>query len=179
MKFTSTSVDGVYVVDLEPIEDDRGFFARLWSTEDFSAAGFHELWVQCNVGYSKLKGTIRGLHLQVGDAAESKLVWCSSGAVFDVVVDLRPESPTVEKWIGVELTSNNMRALYMPKGTAHGYQTLESDVQLWYMSDQPYDRAAATGARWNDPAFGIDWPLPPGPVSVQDAEWPLRTEPEP
>ena len=175
MKFTSTSVDGVYVVDLEPIEDDRGFFARLWSTEDFSAAGFHESWVQCNVANSTLQGTIRGLHLQLGDAAESKLVWCSYGSVFDVVVDLRPDSPTAEKWIGVELTASNMRALYMPKGTAHGYQTLESDAQLWYLSDRPYDRDAATGARWNDPAFGIDWPLPPGPMSDLDKEWPLQT----
>lgn len=173
MRFTATSIAGVVVVELEPIEDHRGFFARLWSVEDFAAAGLDFRWAQCNVGQSPQVGTIRGLHYQEGDAAETKLVWCGVGSVFDVAIDLRSTSPTFGQWIGVELTSDNMQALLMPPGTAHGYQTLQADTQLWYLSDHPYDGKAATGIRWDDPAFDIGWPLPPGPMSDQDRDWPL------
>jgi dTDP-4-dehydrorhamnose 3,5-epimerase len=175
VKFLPTAIDGVFVVDLERIEDHRGFFARLWSASDFAATGVDADWVQCNVGHSTAAGTIRGLHYQVGTSAEAKLVWCGAGGFFDVAVDLRAGSATRFEWVGVELTSVNRRALFLPPGTAHGYQTLVPDTDLWYLTSQPYDANAATGARWDDPAFGIRWPQPPGPRSDQDAGWPLQT----
>jgi dTDP-4-dehydrorhamnose 3,5-epimerase len=174
VKITPTAIEGVQVIDLEPIEDHRGFFARLWSADDFAAAGFQSSWVQCNLGHSVTTGTIRGLHYQREPWAEAKLVWCGSGALFDVAVDLRPTSPTRHEWVGMELTALNHRALYLPPGTAHGYQTLAPDTDLWYLTSRPYDRASATGARWDDPAFGIRWPRPAGPMSVQDERWLLQ-----
>lgn len=174
MRFISTEIAGVYIIELEQIGDHRGFFARVWSSEDFEPMGLDDEWHQCNVAHSDVEGTLRGVHFQTGEAAEAKLVWCTSGSVFDVAVDLRPESATWGKWVGAELSETNRMMLYMPPGTAHGYQTLEADTDLWYLSDKPYSPETATGARWDDPAFGISWPLPPGPMSEQDASWPLQ-----
>lgn len=173
MKFSSTAIEGVFIIDLDPIADHRGSFARLWSESDFAEAGVAADWVQCNVGHSIVEGTIRGLHYQRDASAEAKLVWCGSGGLFDVAVDLRQGSPTRLKWVGVELTSVNRRALLLPPGTAHGYQTLAPATDLWYLTSRPYDAVAATGARWNDPAIGIEWPQAPGPMSDQDLNWPL------
>jgi dTDP-4-dehydrorhamnose 3,5-epimerase len=174
MKVIPTAIAGVFIVELEPITDHRGSFARLWSGDDFSSAGIEVKWAQCNLGHSLAAGTLRGLHYQRGGSAESKLIWCGSGSLYDVAVDLRPNSPTRFQWVAAELTAENRKALYLPPGTAHGYQTLEAKTDLWYLTSQAYDAAAATGARWNDPAFAIDWPLPPGPMSEQDANWPLQ-----
>jgi dTDP-4-dehydrorhamnose 3,5-epimerase len=176
MKVTATSIEGVVLIDLEPIEDHRGFFARLWSAEEFKAANMDLTWAQCNIGHSTEKGTLRGLHYQRGEAAEAKLVWCGTGGFFDVAVDLRDGSETQYEWVGFELTSLNRRALFLPPGTAHGYQTLSAATDLWYLTSHPFDPTAATGARWNDPAFGIAWPLEPGPMSTQDASWPLQVQ---
>jgi dTDP-4-dehydrorhamnose 3,5-epimerase len=173
VRFSPTPIEGVFIIDLDPIADHRGFFARLWSESEFAEAGLAFEWVQCNVGHSTEEGTIRGLHHQRGASAEAKLAWCGSGALFDVAVDLRPGSPTRLQWVGVELTSVNRRALLMPPGTAHGYQTLAPRTDLWYLTNRPYDASAATGARWSDPAIGIKWPLAPGPMSDQDLNWPL------
>ena len=174
MKVIPTAIAGVFIVELEPITDHRGSFARLWSADDFHAAGIEVEWAQCNLGYSLETGTLRGLHYQRGGSAESKLVWCGSGSLYDVALDLRPNSPTRFQWVAAELTAENRKALYLPPGTAHGYQTLEAKTDLWYLTSHAYDAGAATGARWDDPAFAIDWPLPPGPMSEQDASWPLQ-----
>jgi dTDP-4-dehydrorhamnose 3,5-epimerase len=174
MKFRSTEISGVYIIELDQIGDHRGFFARIWSAEDFEPLGLDDNWQQCNLGHSDTVGTLRGLHFQTDEHAEAKLVWCTSGSVFDVAVDLRADSPTWGKWVGAELSSANRTMLYMPPGTGHGYQTLEAGTDLWYLSDKAYSREAATGARWDDPAFEIAWPLPPGPMSTQDASWPTQ-----
>ncbi|MGH9896628.1 MAG: dTDP-4-dehydrorhamnose 3,5-epimerase family protein, partial [bacterium] len=131
MKISPTALEGVFIVELEPIKDHRGSFARLWSAEDFSSAGVNTEWAQCNVGHSIESGTLRGLHYQRGAAAESKLAWCGSGSLYDVALDLRPHSPTLFEWVAAELTAENRRAIYMPPGTAHGYQTLEPGTDLW------------------------------------------------
>jgi dTDP-4-dehydrorhamnose 3,5-epimerase len=176
MKVIPTAIGGVFMVELEPIADHRGSFARLWSAADFRSAGIEMDWVQCNLGHSLKSGTLRGIHYQRGDAAEAKLVWCGAGSLYDVAVDLRPDSPTRFQWVGAELTAENRRALYLPPGTAHGYQTLEDLTDLWYLTSHEYDSAAATGARWNDPAFAIEWPLPAGPMSEQDRSWPMQSQ---
>lgn len=174
MKVIPTALAGVFVVELEPITDHRGSFARLWSADDFASTGIRVEWVQCNLGHSLKSGTLRGLHYQRGASAESKLVWCGSGSLYDVAVDLRPDSPTRFQWVAAELTAENRKALYLPPGTAHGYQTLVGQTDLWYLTSHAYDPAAATGARWDDPAFSIDWPLPVGPISEQDSNWPMQ-----
>jgi dTDP-4-dehydrorhamnose 3,5-epimerase len=176
VKIIPTSLVGVFLVELEPITDHRGSFSRLWSDEDFASAGINVQWVQCNLGHSLAPGTLRGLHYQSGASAEAKLVWCGSGSLYDVAVDLRPGSPTLFHWVAAELTAENRKALYLPPGTAHGYQTLEADTDLWYLTSHAYDPAAATGARWDDPAFSIKWPLPVGPISDQDAHWPMQPQ---
>lgn len=176
MKIAHTALEGVFVVELELVSDHRGFFARLWSDDDFVSSGIESNWVQCNLGHSLERGTLRGLHFQRGRSSEAKLVWCGTGSLFDVAVDLRPGSQTRWEWVGVDLTAENRRALYMPPGTAHGYQTLEPNTDLWYLTSRTYDRETATGARWDDPAFGIQWPLPPGPMSEQDSNWPLQVK---
>ena len=176
MKIIPTAISGVYVVELEPITDHRGSFARLWSAGDFASEGINAEWVQCNLGHSIERGTLRGLHFQRGASAELKLVWCGSGSVYDVAVDLRPNSPTRFQWVAAELTADNRKALVLSPGIAHGYQTLQAQTDLWYLTSHAYDPDAATGARWDDPAFAIEWPLPVGPISEQDANWPAQSD---
>lgn len=170
-----TPLDGAFLIELEPVYDERGFFARSWDRQAFLERGLDADLVQCSIAFSPRKGTLRGLHFQTAPFEETKLVRCTRGAVFDVIVDLRPESRTHRGWYGVELSAENHRMLYIPKRFAHGYQTLADDVEFAYqMSSAPYSAAHATGVRWNDPAFGIRWPDTAHRfLSASDQRWPL------
>lgn len=172
MKFHPTKIDGVVVVDIAPISDDRGFFARGWCTDEFAEHGLTASWVQSNIGHSTRAGTLRGMHYQAAPHAEVKLVRCTSGAVFDVAVDLRPDSPTYLAWVGVTLRADERQMIYIPDGCAHGYQTLVDDSEIHYFTSHRYVGSAAMGARFDDPAFGIEWPAEVSMVSDQDRGWP-------
>ncbi len=174
MIFTETDIGGVYLVELEPRRDERGFFARAFCAHEFGAHGLETRWVQANIGHSTRTGTIRGLHYQEPPHAEAKLVRCTAGAVFDVAVDVRPSSPTYLQWYGIELTAVNGLMLYLPEGVAHGYQSLTDEVETYYLVSAPYAPSCERGLRWNDPALAIAWPLPEDPiVSEKDASWPV------
>jgi dTDP-4-dehydrorhamnose 3,5-epimerase len=173
--FTRTAVDGCVIVDLERREDARGFFARTFCADEFSREGLETRWVQANAARTAHSGTIRGLHWQVEPHAEAKLVSCTAGAVFDVAVDVRPTSPTYLRWTGVELAAETGRMLYLPPGTAHGYQALTDDASTWYLVSAAYAPEAERGLRWDDPALRIEWPLPNPAVSEKDQAWPLLT----
>ena len=176
--FTETPIAGVYLVELEPRRDARGFFARAFCADEFAAHGLETRWVQANIGHSARKGTIRGLHYQAPPHAEAKLVRCTAGAVYDVGVDVRESSPTYLEWHGAELSAENGSMLYLPHGVAHGYQSLADDTETYYLVSAPYAPSAERGLRWSDPAIGIAWPLPEDPtVSEKDAGWPLVTQP--
>lgn len=161
------------MVRLKKFEDERGHFARAWCQEEFKQHGLNPHVAQVNVGFSHRQGTLRGLHFQVAPHAEAKFVRCTRGAVYDVALDLRKDSATFGKWFGVELTADNGQMLYVPEGFAHGYQTLQEDTEMYYLTSRPYASAAATGVRYNDPAFGIKWPLPVSVISTADQNWPL------
>jgi len=156
-----------------PHIDDRGRFMRAWCSKEFEANGIRFAPVQANLGFSKKKGTVRGMHFQTEAAPEAKLVRCTKGAIFDVVLDLRPKSPTYGNWYGTELSAENGRMLYLPELCAHGYQTLEDDTEMYYMASAVYTPEAARGVRFDDTAFSIRWPLPVTMVSEQDQNWPL------
>lgn len=173
MRFTQTEIPGAWVIDPTPHEDDRGRFFRAWCAQEFAEHGINFAPVQANMGFSTRKGTVRGMHFQVAPALEAKLVRCTRGAMFDVVLDVRPDSKTCGKWYGVELTADNARMLYLPEGCAHGYQTLEDRTEMHYMASHIYAPNAARGARFDDPAFQIHWPLPVSAISEQDRNWPL------
>jgi dTDP-4-dehydrorhamnose 3,5-epimerase len=171
--FSPTRLEGAHVIELERREDDRGFFARAWCQKEFAERGLSTDLVQANVAWSERKGTLRGLHFQKPPHAETKVVRCTRGALFDVIVDLRPGSPTQLHWLGVELTADNRKMLYVPEGFAHGYQTLEDDTEAFYHVSAFYAPEAEWGVRWNDPAFGIEWPHPDGALlSEKDRTWP-------
>ena len=172
MKFTETPLSGCYVIDLEQIGDDRGFFARSWCSKEFEAVGLAPRICQANVSYNNARGTLRGLHYQLAPHAEAKLVRCTRGAIFDVAVDLRVESPTFRQWFGMELSSENWRMLYIPEGFGHGFQTLENDTEIYYLVSEFYTPEAERGARYDDPAFGIEWPTEVTATSEKDANWP-------
>lgn len=172
MIFIETELKGAYIIDLERREDERGFFARTWCQQEFEAHGLVARIVQANMSYNKLKGTLRGMHYQRAPYAETKLVRAVRGAILDVIVDLRPDSPTYRRWIGVELSADNRRALFVPEGFAHGFQTLEDDTDVSYQVSAFYTPGAEGGARYNDPAFDIQWPLPVSVISDKDAGWP-------
>ncbi len=169
MVFEETPLTGAFLVGIEPVRDSRGFFARSFCARDFERQGLRPAVAQCNISFNARKGTVRGLHLSVGPSAEAKLVRCTSGAIRDVIVDLRPHSPTYLKHFGVELTSLNRRALYIPVGFAHGMQTLEDDTEVFYQMTECYDPGAQRGYRYDDPAFGIDWPLEVTVLSDKDS----------
>jgi dTDP-4-dehydrorhamnose 3,5-epimerase len=172
MRFIDTRINGAYVVQPEPVGDDRGFFARLWCTSEFGQRGLTAAFVQCNNSFSADPRTLRGLHYQVAPYGEVKLVRCTRGSIFDAIVDLRPDSPTFREWFGVELTAENRTMLYVPEGCAHGYLTLESRTEVMYPVSQPYHPAAERGIRWDDPAFGIEWPGgAPDTLSPKDQRW--------
>jgi dTDP-4-dehydrorhamnose 3,5-epimerase len=173
MIFTETELPGVYVIELEPIEDARGFFARAWCERELAEHGLETRVAQCNLSSNNRKGTLRGMHFQVAPHDEVKVVRCIRGALYDVAVDLRPDPPGSCRWVGVELTQENRRMLYVPRGFAHGFQTLEDNTEVFYMASEFYTPGAEGGARWDDPAFGIEWPLgPPTVISDKDASWP-------
>jgi dTDP-4-dehydrorhamnose 3,5-epimerase len=171
--FTKIDIVGARVIDPNPHEDDRGRFLRAWCAREFTENGLEFLPVQANMGLSVQKGTVRGMHFQQAPAPEAKLVRCTRGAIFDVVLDLRPDSPTYGKWYGAELTAENSRMLYIPEHCAHGYQTLEENTEMYYMTSAFYTPGAARGVRFDDPAFHIEWPLVATIVSDQDRNWPL------
>jgi len=180
MIFTETALAGAYLVAPERREDDRGYFARGWCRDEFTRHGLEPELVQLNIGFSHRRGTVRGLHYQLPPHAEIKFARCTRGAIFDVIVDLRPESPTRGRWVGAELSADNGLMLYVPRGFAHGYQALTDDAEMSYLTSAYYAAQAARGVRYDDPAFAIRWPLPVAMVSAADASWPdYRPEPDP
>ncbi|RYH66890.1 MAG: dTDP-4-dehydrorhamnose 3,5-epimerase [Alcaligenaceae bacterium] len=172
MIISETRIQGVFVVDLERRADDRGYFARTFCEEEFDRHGLESRFVQCNSSFNVRRGTLRGMHYQAEPFPEIKLVRCTRGTIFDVAVDLRPDSPTFKAWVGVELSHDNSRALYVPAGCAHGFQTLTSDAEVLYMMGETYRNELACGVRWNDPAFAIDWPIDLPFLSERDATYP-------
>ena len=173
MRYQTTAVGGVLVVDLELRQDDRGFFARTFDVTEFAEHGMDTAVAQCNVSFNHLAGTLRGLHRQVPPHAEGKLVRCTAGAIVDVAVDVRPDSPTYGRHVMVELTAANRRALWIPPYVAHGYQTLVPETEVTYQVSGRYAPGGEQGFRHDDPAFGIEWPLPVAVISAKDASWPL------
>lgn len=173
MKFTPTPLAGVMIVEPEPRHDERGFFARLWCAAEFANAGIHATFVQTNLSFNRQAGTLRGMHFQLAPHAETKLVRVSQGVIWDVALDLRPDSPTFGQWFGVELSSTNRRMLLIPEGFAHGFQTLEDNTEVNYQVSAYYEPKAGAGVRFDDPAFNITWPRPVSVISEQDRRWPL------
>jgi dTDP-4-dehydrorhamnose 3,5-epimerase len=171
--FTESALAGAFVVDMDRIEDDRGFFARSFCAEEFAAHGLPTHMPQCSVSFNARRATLRGLHFQADPHAEDKLVRCTAGAIFDVIVDLRPDSPTCRRWMGLELTADNRRALFIPRGFAHGFITLTDGAEVLYMMSVPHAPGYSRGIRWNDPALAIDWPLEPQYMTARDAAYAL------
>ncbi|MHC4396289.1 MAG: dTDP-4-dehydrorhamnose 3,5-epimerase [Planctomycetota bacterium] len=168
MRFVPTEIDGAYIITLEPVIDERGFFARTFCEKEFKEKGLASNFVQCSIAWSKARGTLRGMHYQIAPYAEVKLVRCTRGAVYDVVIDLRPGSPSYCQWIAVELAPKDNRMLYVPKGFAHGYQTLKPDTEVSYWMSVFYMPSAQRCVRWNDPAFDIHWPISKPILSERD-----------
>jgi dTDP-4-dehydrorhamnose 3,5-epimerase len=169
MKFEETLLPGAYLIDLQPIADERGFFARSFCCREFEEHRLDPRISQCNQSFNHLAGTLRGMHYQVKPFREVKIVRCIAGAIFDVIIDLRPGSPTYGRWLGAELNPQNRRALYVPEGFAHGYLTLTDNSEVLYMASEFYSPGHERGIRWNDPAFGIEWPMAPRVISDKDA----------
>lgn len=172
MKFVPAGLDGAFVVELERREDERGFFARSWCQREFEEMGLDSRLVQCNLSWNRRRGTLRGLHWQAAPHAEAKLVRVTGGAIWDVIVDLRRGSPSYLRHVGVELDGRSRRALYVPAGFAHGFQTLSDDAEVFYQMSEFYVLESQRGARWNDPAFGIEWPVGPPIINDRDASYP-------
>ena len=172
MLFAETKLKGAFVIELEPHTDERGFFARSWCRREFEAHKLNPNLVQCNVSFNAKKGTLRGLHYQTKPFEEAKLVRCTRGAVYDVIVDIRPDSPTFRHYVGVLLTADNRLSLYVPEGFAHGFLTLEHRTEVFYQMSEFYAPEAARGFRWNDPAFGIEWPSEVMIISERDRTYP-------
>lgn len=168
MIFNETKLKGSYIIEIETIEDTRGFFARSWCQKEFEEHGLISKFVQCNISYNKKNGTLRGLHYQTTPYEEAKLVKCIRGAIYDVIVDLRPASDTFKKWISVELNDKNRRMLYVPKGFAHGFQTLQDDTEVFYQMSEFYHPEYAKGVRWDDKSFRIEWPIEDKIISAED-----------
>jgi len=173
MKFFETRVKGAYLINLEKIDDERGFFARTWDSKIFKKFGLNNNIKQCNISLTKTKGTIRGMHLQISPHEESKLVRCVQGKVFDVIVDLRSNSKTFLQWDGIELSAENFNSIYVPEGVAHGFQILENNSTMFYQISESYFPNSTKGFRWNDENIGIKWPLSPTIISKKDQNLPL------
>ncbi|HEX3949196.1 MAG TPA: dTDP-4-dehydrorhamnose 3,5-epimerase [Steroidobacteraceae bacterium] len=173
MIFTESPLPGAFLVDLEPLADERGFFARSFCADEFAGKGLDIVLRQCSVSFNSRKGTLRGLHYQDVPHQEHKLVRCTAGAIFDVIVDIQPRSPQFRRWFATELTAQNRRSLFIPPGYAHGFVTLSDDAEVYYMISVPHSPQHARGFRWNDPAFGIQWPMMPSVVSSRDSAYPL------
>jgi dTDP-4-dehydrorhamnose 3,5-epimerase len=172
MKFEETRLSGAYLLEIELIEDERGFFARTWCEQEFAERGLDSRLVQCNTSFNKKKGTLRGMHYQIAPHAEVKLVRCTMGAIYDVIIDLRADSKTFKQWVGFELTADNRTMLYIPEGFAHGYQTLSDGAEVFYQMSEYYAPECARGVRWNDPAFRIEWPAAERIISERDLSHP-------
>jgi dTDP-4-dehydrorhamnose 3,5-epimerase len=172
MKFSGTKIKGAFLIELECRQDDRGFFARSWCATEYDAHGLNSKLAQINVAFNSKKATLRGMHYQPPPHQEAKTVRCTRGSVFDVVVDLRSDSATHRQWEAFELTAANYRMLYIPEGCAHGYQTLQNESEIEYLTTAPYAPHSARGVRFDDVAFSINWPLPPILISDADRSWP-------
>ncbi|MHC5056318.1 MAG: dTDP-4-dehydrorhamnose 3,5-epimerase [Planctomycetota bacterium] len=172
MLFRKTELDGAYIIEIEKHVDQRGFFSRLWCKEEFETHGLNPRVVQTNIGYSIKKGTLRGLHYQLPPFGEVKVVRCTMGAIYDVIVDLRPESLTYKRWFSVELNSNNRKMIYVPEGFAQGYITLEDHTEICYTTSQFYSPEHARGVRHDDSGFSIQWPIKVSVISDADKNWP-------
>lgn len=173
MRFTETSLKGAFIIEPDRIEDERGFFARTFCRQEFEKHGLNPNMVQCSVSFNTKKGTLRGMHYQAKPHEEVRLVRCTRGALYDVILDLRGDSPTFKQWIAVELTAENRKMAYVPEGFAHGFQTLEDNTEVFYQMSEFYHSECARGARWDDPVFGIVWPIDKKTVSRKDASWEL------
>lgn len=173
MIFSKTKLSGLFIVEPEKFEDERGFFACSWSQAEFERQGIESNLVECNISFNKRRAILRGLHYQVAPHEQAKLVRCTQGAIFDVAVDLRPDSTTRFQWVGVELSGANHRMFFIPAGFAHGYQTLTESSEIFYQMSAYYNPNSGRGVRWDDPAFGIEWPLP-NPIMIErDRSYPL------
>lgn len=172
MIFTETKLPGAFVIDLNAHQDERGFFAQSWSAQEFAARGLNPQMVECNVSFSKRKGTLRGMHFQSPPHAQAKLVRCTAGAIYDVIIDLRRESSTFKEWVAVELTAANHRMLYVPEGFAHGFQTLADNTEIFYQMADVYAPQCESAVRWDDKAFSIDWPPAERIIIARDESYP-------
>ena len=180
MIFTETKLKGAFIVELEPREDERGFFARSWCEQEFRVHGLNSRLVQCNISSNRHRGTLRGMHFQAEPFAEAKLVRCTAGSLYDVVIDLRPHSPTFKEWVGEMLSSENRKMFYVPEGFAHGFLTLADNTEVFYQMSEFYSPEHAVGVRWDDPAFCIAWPIAPTKISERDRGFPgLTGSPDP
>jgi dTDP-4-dehydrorhamnose 3,5-epimerase len=170
--FRETGLKGAFLIEPERLEDERGFFARTWCPEELESQGLDSKISQCSISFNSRKGTLRGMHFQREPHAEVRIVRCTAGRIYDVMIDLRRESATFCRWHAAELSSENRSMLYVPKGFAHGFQTLQDDAEVLYMMSEPYHQASAAGVRWDDPAFAIEWPLEVTVISQRDREYP-------
>lgn len=168
MKFIQTPLNGSFLIEIEEIKDERGFFARTWNKQIFEKHGLNTNLEQCNVSYNKKKGTLRGMHFQISPYQEVKIVRCTKGRIFDVIIDLRSKSPTYKKWTSFELTEKNHKLIYVPEGFAHGLMTLEDDTEIFYQVSQKYMPEFERIIKWNDPTFNISWPMSPKVISEKD-----------
>jgi dTDP-4-dehydrorhamnose 3,5-epimerase len=172
MIFTETKLKGAYVLSIEKLEDERGFFARSWCRREFEKHGLNPQLVQCNISFNSHKGTMRGMHYQVKPYEEAKLIRCTTGSIYDVIVDIRPHSPSYKQYLGIALTPENHKMLYVPEGFAHGFLTLEDNTEVFYQMSEFYAPDHARGFRWNDPVFGIEWPANVQVISDRDRDYP-------
>jgi len=172
MKFEETKLPGVFEIQIEPKADDRGFFARSWCRKEFEAHGLDARTAQCNISFNRRKGTLRGVHYQVPPYSEAKVVRCTHGSIYDVIVDLRPQSPTFKQWTAIVLTAEKRNMAYVPENCAHGFLTLEDETEVFYLMSEFYDAASARGVRFDDPAFGIAWPATVEVISERDRTYP-------
>ncbi|MGV7223240.1 MAG: dTDP-4-dehydrorhamnose 3,5-epimerase [Nitrospinales bacterium] len=175
MIFTETKLKGAYIIEIEKLKDHRGFFARSWCQNEFGTKGLVSHVVQTNISSNKKKGTLRGMHYQLSPYEETKLIRCTRGAIYDVLIDLRPASPTYTQWVGIELTAENYKMLYVPENFAHGFQSLEDDTEVTYQVSQFYTPGSESGIRCDDPLFRIDWPIKVQVISDKDKNWPDYT----
>jgi len=179
MIFTETPLKGAFLVELEPLEDSRGGFARAWCSREAAALGLNAQIVQCNISFNHRKGAVRGMHFQLPPHEEARLVRCTMGSIHDAIIDLWPDSPTFMQHWATILSATNRRAIYVPEGFAHGFQTLQDDTEVFYQMSAPYAPDANTGVRWNDPVFGLRWPLPVTDMSERDRTFPDFRPPRP
>jgi len=170
MKFTETKLKGAFIIEPELLEDERGFFARTFCREEFEAHGLNPNLVQCSISFNKKKGTLRGMHYQTPPHEEARIVRCTMGSIYDVIVNLRPHSETFRQWFATELSAGNRKMLYIPEGMAHGFLTLTANTEVFYQMSEYYNTQSSRGVRWDDPAFGIKWPAKPSVVSQRDRE---------